>query len=217
MNEQGIMAEPEFQIYECENPECRFRCPNDLTLRTMEHCPVCGSAFLPRGEPFKNFHGQAFAPSGRKKHIEVVLDNLRSTLNVGSIFRTADGAGVSHIHCCGTTPTPKHPKIVKSGLGAEDFTAWTYDRNALVCVQSLKQQGYFILCLEVTVNSVSVTDCRDQISNQKIALVVGNEVSGIDPDVLKIADQVFSIPMLGRKTSLNVAVAFGIAIYALLK
>lgn len=211
------MAEPEFQIYECENPECRFRCPNDLTHREMDHCPVCGSVFSPRGEPFKNYQGRTNISRDQERHIEVVLDNLRSTLNVGSIFRTADGAGVKHIHCCGTTPTPKHPKIEKSGLGAQDFTAWTYNRNALELVQSLKNQGFSILCLEATENSISITDFPDQNSDEKMVLVVGNEVSGIDPGILKIADQVFSIPMLGRKTSLNVAVAFGIAVYALLK
>ncbi len=211
------MAEPEFQIYECNNPECRFRCPNDLTQRKMEHCPVCGSDFSPRGEPYRNFQGCISISRGQQRHIEVVLDNLRSTLNVGSIFRTADGAGVKHIHCCGTSPTPKHPKIEKSSLGAEDFTAWSYCRNALDLILSLKQQGYLILCLEATEKSVPVTGLVNQNSGQKIALVVGNEVSGIDPAILGITDQVFSIPMLGKKTSLNVAVAFGIAVYALLK
>jgi len=211
------MVDPEFQIYECENPECRFRCPNDLTQRMMDRCPVCGSVFSPRGVPFKNFQGRTIISRNQERHIEVVLDNLRSTLNVGSIFRTADGAGVKHIHCCGTTPTPKHPKIAKSGLGAEDFTAWTYNRNALELTQSLKNQGFLILCLEATENSNPVTDYDSPHPDQKMVLVVGNEVSGIDPAILEVADQVFSIPMLGRKTSLNVAVAFGIAVYALLK
>lgn len=132
------MKEPEFQIYQCVNPECRFRCPNDLSHRTMERCPVCGTDFLPSGQPFSNFRGNSSVAVTPAKHIEVVLDNLRSTLNVGSIFRTADGAGVRHIHCCGTTPTPKHPKIEKSGLGAEDFIEWTYHRSTLDLILTLK-------------------------------------------------------------------------------
>jgi 23S rRNA (guanosine2251-2'-O)-methyltransferase len=210
------MKEPEFQIYQCVNPECRFRCPNDLTHRALERCPVCGADFLPSGQPFTNYQGNTGGPSGQDQHIEVILDNLRSTLNVGSIFRTADGAGVRHIHCCGTTPTPRHPKIEKSGLGAEGFTAWTYHRNTLDLVKTLKQEGFTIICLEATANSVPVASLSKLRTEQKFALVLGNEVSGIDSAVLEVADQVIAIPMLGRKTSLNVAVAFGIAIYTLL-
>jgi tRNA G18 (ribose-2'-O)-methylase SpoU len=210
------MQEPEFQIYECENPDCRFRCPNDLTLRLMDKCPVCGAVFSPRGEPYKNYQSQVNNKAKQIPHIEVVLDNLRSTLNVGSIFRTADGAGVSRVYCCGTTPTPDHPKIEKTGLGAEDFVGWTYVRNALDLVKTQKQNGRAIFSLESTNASISVFECSKIENSQSVTLVVGNEVSGIDPAILGISDQVLSIPMLGRKSSLNVAVAFGIAIYTLL-
>jgi tRNA G18 (ribose-2'-O)-methylase SpoU len=209
------MKEPVFQIYQCVNPECRFRCPNDLTHRTMVRCPVCSADFLPSGQPFTNYRDTRACTITQSCHIEVVLDNLRSTLNVGSIFRTADGAGVRHIHCCGTTPTPKHPKIEKSGLGAEDFIGWTYHRSTLDLIHSLKQHGFVIICLEVTENSISVGEISRLFPAQKFVLVLGNEVSGIDPAVMEMADHVVAIPMLGRKTSLNVAVAFGIAIYAL--
>jgi tRNA G18 (ribose-2'-O)-methylase SpoU len=209
------MKEAEFQIYQCVNTECRFRCPNDLTHRTMERCPVCGADFLPCGEPFTNYQGSTSVASGQGHHIEVILDNLRSTLNVGSIFRSADGAGVNHIHCCGTTPTPKHPKIEKSGLGAEGFIPWTYHLNTLDLVKTLKQEGFILLCLEATANAIPLASTAKPHPEQKTALVLGNEVSGIDPAVLEITDQVIAIPMLGRKTSLNVAVAFGITIYTL--
>lgn len=209
------MKTPEFQIYQCQNPDCRFRCPNDLTLREMEQCPVCGGSFLPQGEPFTNFQPPAPQTSKQKVEIEVVLDNLRSTLNVGSIFRTADGAGVKHIHCCGTCPTPEHPKIKKSGLGAEEFITWTYHRNALDLVEKMKDGGAQILCLESTPQSHSLFSTQIQTA-RKVALVMGNEVSGVDPAILSIADAVLDIPMAGRKTSINVAVAFGIAVYRLL-
>ncbi len=204
----------EFQIYQCQNPDCRFRCPNDLTLRKMERCPVCGDSFLPQGEPFTNFQPQPHEKCENAR-IEVILDNLRSTLNVGSIFRTADGAGVAHIHCCGTSPTPEHPKIKKSGLGAEEFIPWTYHRNALDLAIEMKHNGSQLLCLEATSSSYSLFTRR--IDPTKITvLVMGNEVSGIDPAILSLADDVLDIPMGGQKTSINVAVAFGIAVYTLL-
>jgi tRNA G18 (ribose-2'-O)-methylase SpoU len=210
------MKEPEFQIYECENPSCRFRCPNDLTHRKMERCPVCGSEFTPRGKPFTNYQGQLTNTALPKRNLEVVLDNLRSTLNVGSIFRTSDGAGVSHIYCCGTTPTPKHPKIEKTGLGAEDFVGWTYCLNALDLVKEKKQDGFKILSIEATAASISIDSYNNNKESQKTLLIVGNEVSGIDPEILRLSDSLLSIPMYGKKSSLNVAVAFGIAVYTLL-
>jgi 23S rRNA (guanosine2251-2'-O)-methyltransferase len=209
------MKEPEFQIYQCEDPDCRFRCPNDLSHLSMEKCPVCGESISPVGKPFTNFRldpGSAAAPS---RHVEVVLDNLRSTLNVGSIFRTADGAGVAYIHCCGTTPTPRHPKIAKSGLGAEDFIAWAYHRNALDVVRKLKEEGNPVICLESTASSEPLFG-EHFVDVSKAVLVMGNEVSGVDPAILALADRVLFIPMTGRKSSINVAVAFGIAIYAMM-
>jgi tRNA G18 (ribose-2'-O)-methylase SpoU len=211
------MKEPEFQIYECENPSCRFRCPNDLTHRNMERCPVCGGVFTPSGEPFTNYQGQLVRKANPGQNFEVVLDNLRSTLNVGSIFRTSDGAGISHIYCCGTTPTPKHPKIEKTGLGAEDFVGWSYCLNALDLIKTKKQDGYTILSLESTGSSISMESYKIPTATKNLLLIVGNEVSGIDPEILSLSDVTLSIPMYGKKTSLNVAVAFGIAVYALLK
>ena len=212
------MADPEFQIYECSNPECRFRCPNDLTKRKMDLCPLCGHAFLPQGEPFvnqKRLLGQTQAISKPVTQIEVLLDNLRSILNVGSIFRTADGAAVRHIYCCGTTPTPKHPKIAKTSLGAEGFTPWSYYPNALNLVQEKLQQGFEVISLESTENSKSLFNFQLINPESLILLVVGNEVSGIDPAILNLSQNILSIPMLGHKSSLNVAVAFGIAVYTL--
>jgi tRNA G18 (ribose-2'-O)-methylase SpoU len=209
------MKETEFQIYQCENPECRFRCPTDLTLQVMERCPACGGPFTAQGKPFSNYRQVSIPDPGPRFIFEVALDNLRSTLNVGSIFRTADGAGVSHVYCCGTTPTPKHPKIEKSGLGAEGFIPWTYCRNTLDLVQGQKQAGFRIVCLEATGSSSSIFSWQ-AVNVEKLLLVMGNEVSGIDPAILAAADEVLAIPMVGKKTSLNVAVAFGIAAYTLL-
>ena len=157
------------------------------------------------------------SPLIREDHdLVVVLDNIRSTLNVGSIFRTADGAGVKHVYCCGTTPTPEHPKFKKTSLGAELLTPWSYHTNGFRLVSDLKSSGRIILAFEATGSSVSIFDEPVSILEQPIALVFGNEISGIDPAILGIADRIMAIPMSGSKTSLNVAVAAGIAIYTII-
>jgi len=206
--------EPEFQIYECSNPACRFRCPTNLSERTLECCPLCGGTLLPQGKPFSNQKRHSDAEAARG-HLEVLLDNLRSTLNVGSIFRTADGAGVDHIYCCGTTPTPLHPKIAKTGLGAEGFTPWSYRPNALDLVRQRKQAGVQVIALEAAETAEPLLSLPPMTGGTPALLVVGNEVSGIDPEILAAADHLLFIPMRGQKSSLNVAVAFGIAIYTL--
>jgi tRNA G18 (ribose-2'-O)-methylase SpoU len=142
--------EPEFQIYQCSNPDCRFRFANNLSVRTMQDCPICGVKLAPQGSPFTNARRTTDLPEQENmRRMEVVLDNLRSTLNVGSIFRTADGAGVAHIYCCGTTPTPEHPKIEKTGLGAEGFLPWTLHRNALDLILEKKSDGFQIISMKL--------------------------------------------------------------------
>lgn len=185
----------------------------------MERCPLCGGELHPQGKPFINSKRKSEssnAPAQYSVTFEVLLDNLRSTLNVGSIFRTADGAGVNHIYCCGTTPTPEHAKIAKTSLGAEGFTSWSYHPNALDQVKLKRLSGYQITSLEATDSSKSLFTPSSAPAQSSILLVLGNEVSGIDPEILHNSDKVLYIPMQGKKSSLNVAVAFGIAIYSLI-
>jgi tRNA G18 (ribose-2'-O)-methylase SpoU len=209
------MSESNFQVFECQNPACRLRFPTNLTISEMKACPFCGSALLPSGEPFTNVKVAILPQFRSSRRVDVLLDNLRSTLNVGSIFRTADGAGVSHIYCCGTTPTPEHPKIMKTGLGAEGFVAWSYHRNALD-VLDLLEPITLLYSLEAAENSVNLFSEITQIESTKpVLLILGNEISGIDPVLLLRSHLTLSLPMLGNKNSLNVAVAAGIAIYAL--
>lgn len=211
------MAEADFQMFQCDNSKCRFRFANNLSVRTLSKCPLCGSALEPSGQPFSNARlvGAQKGDTSTQK-IEVLLDSLRSTLNVGSIFRTADGAGVSQIHCCGTTPTPEHPKIAKTSLGAEDFLPWNYHPNALDLVLNKKQAGYRVLSIEATQTSKDIFTYAPSAINSPILLVMGNEINGVDPEILNLSDDILHIPMAGKKDSLNVAVAFGIAIYTLI-
>lgn len=209
------MSEPIFQVFECQNPECRLRVPSDLSHSELVKCPFCAGDLIPVGEPFSNQKAKSFPSNQSTRKVEVLLDNLRSTLNVGSIFRTADGAGVAHVHLCGTTPTPDHPKIIKTGLGAEGSVPWTYYRNSIDFLERLPGD-FSIVCLEAAPAASDLFSCLSSLAlGVRILLVVGNEVSGIDPAILARSHSILSLPMLGSKSSLNVAVAAGIAIYAL--
>jgi 23S rRNA (guanosine2251-2'-O)-methyltransferase len=207
------MSEEVFQIFECQNQECRLRFPSNLTISEMTACPFCGSALQASGEPFTNVKVTSLPKFRSPRRVDLLLDNLRSTFNVGSIFRTADGAGVSHIYCCGTTPTPEHPKIIKTGLGAEGFVPWSYHRNALDVLALLEKEAQ-IYALEAAESSINLFTEMGQIeSAQPVLLILGNEISGIDPVLLQRSHLTLSLPMLGNKNSLNVSVAAGIAIY----
>jgi tRNA G18 (ribose-2'-O)-methylase SpoU len=139
-----------------------------------------------------------------------VLDNIRSLHNVGSIFRTADAAGVGKLYLCGMTGTPPRHEIRKAALGAEETVGWEYFQQTQEALEKLKREGYFILALESTPASV---DYRRATYRFPLALVVGHEYNGIAPEIVARCDAAISLPMRGMKISLNVAVAFGIAAY----
>ncbi|RMD96922.1 MAG: TrmH family RNA methyltransferase [Calditrichaeota bacterium] len=141
-----------------------------------------------------------------------VLDNIRSLHNVGSIFRTADGAGVGGLILCGITGKPPRSEIRKAALGAEEVVPWKYLPTPLEAVETLRQQGYFIIGLEKTENSKLIYDIEFEVP---VALVVGHEFHGVSEPVLSACHVVAHLPMLGHKISLNVSVAFGIAAYEL--
>lgn len=148
-----------------------------------------------------------------EQKILLILDNIRSRENVGSIFRTADAAGVSKIYLCGITPTPPHEKISKTALGAETYVPWEYFRQTSRCLSELKAKSekLKIVALEQTRESQNIFKFKPKYP---IALILGNEVKGLPPSILKKCDKKLFIPMFGKKESLNVAVAAGIALYA---
>lgn len=143
--------------------------------------------------------------------LAVVICNVRSAHNVGSVFRTADAAGIQHLYICGLTPTPKHPKVAKTALGAERSVSWEYRAQAGRLLKELKKNGWYLVALEQTKKSKDVFSFRLPFP---AAIVVGNEVSGLPSSLLKLCDVAAEIPMRGIKESLNVSVAFGIAAYA---
>lgn len=143
----------------------------------------------------------------------VILDNIRSALNVGSVLRTCDALGIDTVIACGLTPDLTNEKVKKTALGAEKSVGLKYEQNTFTTVQRYKGEGYQIIALETGSKAINVSNV---IPNEKCCLVVGNEVSGISDDILKIADTIAEIPMKGQKESLNVSVAFGIAAFTLL-
>lgn len=153
---------------------------------------------------------QAELESGNKLPFCLVLNHIRSLYNVGSIFRTADGVGIRQIWLCGITGIPPDSKITKTALGAEKTVPWKYCRDPLECVRNLKKEGWRIVLLEQTDRSVPYNEYKPE---GPVCLVIGNEIEGISDELLKICDAVLDIEMAGRKNSLNVAVAFGIAAY----
>ena len=147
-------------------------------------------------------------------HLAVLLDNIRSAWNVGSILRSADGFGFEHAYLCGITPTPTNEAVTKTSLGAEDFVTWSEHKNAVELIKTLKPEGWKIYALEETKIATDIRKLKRNLK-EKAVLMLGSEVTGVDPDLLKLADEIISIPMRGGKRSFNVSVAFAIAAYAL--
>lgn len=144
--------------------------------------------------------------------IALVLEDIRSLHNVGAAFRSADVFGVSRIYLCGYTGAPPRKEISKVALGAEEWVPWESRKSAPRLIAALRRQGYRIIALEATSGAVPLPKVA---LSGKVALVFGNEVLGVSGPSLRAADAVAAIPMLGRKESLNVSVAVGIALYEL--
>lgn len=201
-------------IYRCLRPECRFRFPATEPDAERVKCPRCGGTTQLVVPPYEGIRVEE-KTANSSHHVEVLLDNIRSAFNVGSIFRTADGAAISHIHLCGITPTPDHPKVAKTALGTECLIAWTQHWDGVEAAKNLKEKGCTLIALESARDSRSLFDSSPFSETLPSVLVVGNEITGVDPGILYLCDQKIHIPMLGSKRSLNVAIAFGIAVYYL--
>ncbi len=148
----------------------------------------------------------------RRPPVVAVLEDIRSLWNVGSIFRTADGAGLSMLYLTGITGRPPRREIAKTALGAERAVPWVWRASALGAVGELRDHGHTVIALENTPDSRLIGELDLQ---PPVALVLGNEVTGVSRPVLEAADRRARLPMYGAKASLNVAVAFGVAAYAI--
>jgi len=149
-------------------------------------------------------------PALPRNPVHVVLDNLRSAFNVGSIFRTADAGAVAHIHLCGMSAHPPHIKLAKTALGAFDYVPWTYHERTSDALEQIKREGITRVAIEVTPDAVPL---HEFTWPKPVAIVFGNEVAGVNERVISHCDAVVKIPMHGHKNSMNVATAFGIVLY----
>ncbi len=148
----------------------------------------------------------------KKAPIVLVLDNIRSGMNVGSFFRTADAFAIEKIYLCGISATPPHKEINKTAIGAADCVNWEYVKETKDCLIELKKQGYNISGVEQIDDSVELQDYKPK-KDEKYALVFGNEVNGISDDIIEYLDEAIEIPQFGTKHSFNVSVSGGIVLW----
>lgn len=151
-----------------------------------------------------------------KVPLTVILDNIRSMHNVGAVFRTADAFRITEVILCGFTPHPPHRDIRKVALGAEETVKWSARESALHAVKELKEQGYHIVSIEQTSDSQSIQDFVPDLT-KSYAVVLGNEVEGVNQEVIALSDSCVEIPQFGTKHSLNVSVCGGIVLWELSK
>ncbi|MEP6895610.1 MAG: TrmH family RNA methyltransferase [Chloroflexota bacterium] len=215
------MAISAYQIRLCNSCGLRYPLTEGHTFGTR--CPVCMGdtrLILSRELSYEPLHTRHLTPNPspeRRGGRAVLLDNIRSAWNVGSIFRSADGFGFAHAYLCGITPTPDIEAVTKTALGAEDSVSWSYHKDAVKLVKGLKKEGWKIWALEENEQATSISNAETIKANERIVLMVGSEITGVDPELLDAADEIFYIPMHGEKKSFNVAMAFSIAAYTLNK
>lgn len=151
-----------------------------------------------------------------KHKVIVILDDVRSMHNVGSVFRTADAFAIEAIYLCGYTPTPPHRDIHKTALGATETVAWKHFSTTMDAVNAAKKQGYTIYAVEQAHKSIPLQQLAWN-KTQPIALVFGNEVSGVNEEVMAIADSCIEIPQWGAKHSLNISVSVGVVLWEMVR
>lgn len=207
-------------FYRCVDAvACGLRFPVSVSDSFRNRCPQCGGAVqlvATAGASLPNLDPQdgAVTTASSRSHIHLLLDNWRSLFNVGAAFRTADGAGLCHLYLCGITATPERQrKLAKTALGAERAVAWSYHADAVKTAAEMQQAGAQIWVLERNADSRNLFDITSWPQETTIMLVAGNEVVGVDPGLMAMADRVIHVPMAGSKQSLNVAVATSVASY----
>ncbi|MDP4290411.1 MAG: RNA methyltransferase [Bacteroidota bacterium] len=144
--------------------------------------------------------------------IVIVLDNIRSQNNIGSAFRTGDAFRIESLYLCGITATPPHREIHKTALGAENTVEWKYFDHTADAINQLREKGYKIVTVEQAAQSTKLNDFKPPVS-EKLALVFGNEVEGVDDSIMEMADYCVEIPQFGTKHSLNITVSLGIVVW----
>ena len=206
------MSISSFEIRVCQS--CGLRYPLTDGQSFGVRCPQClGETQVVLN---KQLSGDVVLNEGSRKIKTikaVLLDNIRSAWNVGSILRSADGFGFSHAYLCGITPTPEVDAVRKTALGADEYVTWSHHKDAVKLANGLKKEGWRALALEEDKRAKPIDEISSLTGNT--VLIVGSEVTGVDPDLLDLAEEIYYIPMHGQKRSFNVAVAFGVIGYSL--
>jgi len=202
---------------ECPNPNCRLRFPFDLAQFSGKYCPKCGAELKITSKRLSQNADMPANPNPRgHRQMIGLLDNVRSALNVGAIFRSADGVGMAKLYLCGITPTPDEQEAVaRTALGSEKRLAWEHANNAVEIAQSLLAAGHKLVVLEPMEDALDIFSWQIPADWQTVVLAVGNEIAGTDPGLVRVASLTLKLPMTGLKGSLNVASAFSIAAYQL--
>jgi tRNA G18 (ribose-2'-O)-methylase SpoU len=196
-----------YRFVACPSPDCLLRFPGVPGVA----CPLCKTTTQLVAERDEAPTRQEEAP---RRELSLLLDNVRSVFNVGSIFRSAEGCGVKQIYLCGISPTPDHASMKKTALGAESMIPWQQHNNSLLLAEELAAAGRPLWALESSADSTDLF--AEQLDAPPgLVLVLGNEVTGVDPGLLALCERILHIPMRGEKASLNVATAAGIAAYSL--
>lgn len=209
------MPELRYEIRVCNSCGLRYPLPEGHPFGTR--CPICmGDTRVAILRHMVDEHSALRGWNGEtRERFAVLLDNIRSAWNVGSILRSADGFGFTHAYLCGITPTADREAVTKTSLGAEDSVPWSYHKDAVKLVRGLKSEGWKVLALEEDSRAVPIHDREHEAIDDPRLLIVGNEVTGVDPELLDLCDEILYIPMRGEKKSFNVAIAFGVAAFAL--
>jgi len=210
----------------CPNPKCRheFEVPETRAGKNGP-CPNCGQVITFRSldvlrqverQQKRLVQNESPKAPGAPDRFSVLLEDVRSLWNVGSVFRTADGAGFGRLYLCGITGCPPRKEIAKTSLGAEDVIAWEHHTGALEVLPSLNQRGVQVVGLETTSDSIPLSRAlKECLLHPPLCLAIGNEVAGLSAETQAACEVICNLPMRGVKGSLNVAVAFGIAAYQL--
>ena len=206
------MTTSSFEIRVCQS--CGLRYPLTESHPFGIRCPHClgeTRVVLKKETSDEVISKKEEVGAGKVK--AVLLDNIRSAWNVGSILRSADGFGFNHAYLCGITPTPEVDAVRKTALGAEDFVTWSQHKDAVKLVKGLKLEGWKVGTLEEDQRAIPISQFAETQTTHPFVLILGSEVTGVDPELLDLADHIYYIPMHGQKRSFNVANAFSIAAY----
>ena len=208
------MPTSSFEIRICQS--CGLRYPLTEGHSFGIRCPHClGETQAVLKKQFGGDEILKEEKNGRQEVKAVLLDNIRSAWNVGSILRSADGFGFTRAYLCGITPTPEVDAVRKTALGAEEYVTWSHHKDSVKLVKGLKSEGWKVGTLEEDERAIPISQFTNYQSTNPFVLILGSEVTGVDPELLDLADRILYIPMRGQKRSFNVANAFSIAAYAL--